>query len=225
MCKGERKAPTWPTAIIQRPLACETLVRASAVYFFGAMLDGVPPTKRWHPMVRWGLTVCLHTVIKPGIRPCWGPSLTISLLLWSRPARRVNGPNQGFISDLNVTFFCVLWHPLSPLIQIWHQILVTVLLLARSGVLIRGYPPPWTSCANARLGISLTFSNPASTAWSICMLYFCFMWITSQHSSSHTPNCDPLSFFVFVVKHFRGYLYSTRDCVLAAFDEFSCSWS
>lgn len=198
MCKGERKAPRWPTAIIQRPFACEIRVRASEVYFFGAMLDGVPPCKRWHPMERWGLTVCLHTVIKPGIRPCWVPSLTISLLLWSCPACRANRPNQAFISDVIFTFFCALWHPLIPLIPIWYQIIVTVVLLAKSGVLIRGYPPPWTSVP----ALTWASRSPSPTpplqleASACCTSVSCGLHHSTAHLTHQTVTLFPSSFLL-----------------------------
>lgn len=145
-----------------------------------AMPDGVSRCKRRHAIER--LTVCLHIVLLScvSIHAWCHLSPSPPLFLWSFPACQANKPNQALISGSMFTFYCALWHPLISLIPIWYQIIDTVGLLAKSGVLCAIlHPGPLCQHSPVFLAHPL-YSLSFSTAHSICMLWFCFMWVTSH---------------------------------------------
>lgn len=134
MCKEKKKkAQRWPTAISQSPFYVWNVCGQAKPVCEGATVS---------KMASHGQARCLstHRLINLNVCPRSVPSLTVSPHSSSgfsqkAPACQANRPSQALISGSMFTFYCALWHPLISLIPVWYQIIDTVGLLAKSGVL------------------------------------------------------------------------------------------
>ena len=131
--KKKKKAQRWPTAISQSPFYVWNVCGQAKPVCEGATVS---------KMASHGQARCLstHRLINLNVCPRSVPSLTVSPHSSSgfsqkAPACQANRPSQALISGSMFTFYCALWHPLISLIPVWYQIIDTVGLLAKSGVL------------------------------------------------------------------------------------------
>lgn len=142
-------------------------------------------------MASHGEAYCLsaHCVIKLRVRPHLVPSLTISsslpLVFPSMPGKQTQ-PSIDFWLDVHILLCPVTSTNLTNTNLISNNRHCGAACQVRCA-LQRLYAA-LDLCASARLCVLLRLSHSVSfsIARSVCMLCFCFMWITSQPSSSHT---------------------------------------